>query len=84
MSNPELNNASKLIRCFADALGVPDGAVVDTLTYESIAQWDSVAHMALITEIEGAFDVMLDTDEILALDSTLAARAILGRHGVAF
>lgn len=79
-----MSNPIKLVRCFAAALAVPESAVLDTLTYESIAQWDSVAHMALVTELEAAFDVMLDTDEILALDSPAAARAILGRHGVVF
>ncbi|MFY9512569.1 MAG: acyl carrier protein [Rubrivivax sp.] len=79
MGNPE-----KLVRCFATALAVPESAVVDTLSYESIPQWDSVAHMALVTELEAEFDVMLDTDEILALSSPVQARAILGRHGVEF
>jgi hypothetical protein len=79
MGNPE-----KLVHCFAIALAVPESAVVDGLTYESIPQWDSVAHMALVTELEAEFDVMLDTDEILALNSPAQARAILERHGVVF
>jgi acyl carrier protein len=79
-----MSNADKLVQCFAEALGIDPGLVVDTLSYDSIPQWDSVAHMALVTELEAVFDVMLDTDEILALSSPERAREILNKHGVSF
>jgi hypothetical protein len=40
--------------------------------------------MALIAQIEGTFDVMLDTDEVVGLSSFLKAKETLGRHGVTF
>jgi acyl carrier protein len=43
-----------------------------------------VAHMALVVELESEFDVMLDTDDILAMSSVAKAREILGRLGVGF
>jgi acyl carrier protein len=79
-----MSNADKLVQCFAEALGIDAGLVADTLSYDSIPQWDSVAHMALVTELEAVFDVMLDTDEILALSSPVRAREILAHHGVSF
>jgi acyl carrier protein len=79
-----MNNQHKLVQSFAAALAIPAATVVDTLTYESIPQWDSVAHMALVTELETAFDVMLDTDEILAMSSVAITREILAKHGVQF
>ncbi|HET9646423.1 MAG TPA: acyl carrier protein, partial [Burkholderiaceae bacterium] len=80
----ELDNGEKLRTAFATALGISVDRVVDELSYEGIPEWDSVAHMALVAEIEGAFDVMLDTDDILALSSVAVARNILSRHAVAF
>jgi len=79
-----MNNQEKLIQAFATALAIPTASVMDTLTYESIPQWDSVAHMALVTELESVFDVMLDTDEILAMSSVAIARDIVAKHGVKF
>ena len=79
-----MENHDKLIKAFAEALTVRTDEVVDTLTYNSIPQWDSVAHMALVAELEAVFDVMLDTDEILALSSVPVARQILSKHGVTF
>jgi len=69
---------------FAQALGIPITSVTPDLAYRAIPQWDSVAHMALIAELESTFNVMLDTDEILDLSSVAVAKQILGRHGVAF
>jgi acyl carrier protein len=49
-----------------------------------IKEWDSVGHMALVAEIEGEFDVMFDTDDILGMSTVAKAREILTRYGVGF
>ena len=77
-------NEERLKRCFADALGLPPAQVIDTLAYQSIRQWDSVAHMVLVAALENEFNVMLDTDEIIAMSSVAVARQILQKHGVTF
>ena len=79
-----MSNREKLVQAFASALVIPDTMVSDNLTYESIPQWDSVAHMALVIELESLFNVMLDTDEILAMSSVAISRDILAKHGVEF
>jgi acyl carrier protein len=75
-------NEEKLIKCFIEALNIKSDQVVDSLKYQSIKAWDSVGHMALVAALEGEFNVMLDTDEILALSSVAIAREILRKHGV--
>jgi acyl carrier protein len=67
-----------------EALGVAPDAVTDALAYNSITQWDSVAHMALVAALETEFQTVLDTDEIIAMSSVAAAREILAKHGVVF
>lgn len=39
------------------------------LNYQDVAPWDSVGHMALISEIEDAFDIMMETDDIIDFSS---------------
>lgn len=73
-----------LYSCFATALTIPPETVNDELMYNTIPQWDSVAHMALIAELEQTFDVMFDTDDIIAMNSVAKAREILVRHGITF
>lgn len=78
------DNATKLQTCFSQTLGVPVATVTDGLAYNSIKEWDSVGHMALVASIETAFDIMLDTDDILALSSYAKAKEILAKYGVTF
>ena len=39
------------------------------VTYQSIPLWDSVGHMNLVAALEDAFDIMLETDDIIDLSS---------------
>jgi acyl carrier protein len=77
-------NVDKLRDCFSSSLGIPRERVTDDLAYNTIKEWDSVGHMALVAEIEGAFDVMFDTDDILGMSTVAKAREILSRYGVSF
>jgi acyl carrier protein len=77
-------NNSRLIKCFEQGLGVSADQVTDSLAYNSIKQWDSVAHMVLVAAIETEFDIMMDTDDILAMSSVAVARQILQKYGIVF
>jgi acyl carrier protein len=77
-------NSQKLITCVAEGLGIPESSITDDLAYNTIPEWDSRGHMVLITEIEIAFDIMMDTDDIIALSSVGKAKEILAKYGVAF
>jgi acyl carrier protein len=74
----------RLSETFVSALGLPPGTDVTHLEYRSIEQWDSLAHLNLVTAIESDFDVMLDVDDVLGLRSFEAAVEILKRLGVEF
>lgn len=73
---------SSLRDAFQTALQIPAEQVTDGLQYNSIRQWDSVGHMALVAEIESRFAVVLSTDEILGLSSFAEAKRILQAHGI--
>lgn len=74
----------RLKQAFVTALGLPEGYDVAGLEYRSIVEWDSLAHLTLVTTIEMTFDVMLDTTDVLGLSSFAACVDILKRHGVSF
>lgn len=75
-------NSEKLITAFATALNVDTQIVQDDLAYNTIPQWDSTAHMALIAELEDVFDIMLDTDDIIDMSSVAKAKEIIKKYGV--
>jgi len=70
----------KLKATFAESLGLPLDAVTDDLRYNSIHQWDSVAHMALISDIEQAFDILIETDDVIDMSSFAKAREIVSKY----
>jgi len=77
-------NTEKLHECFSRSLGIPRERVTDDLAYNTLKEWDSVGHMALVVELEGEFNVMFDTDDILGMSTVAKAREILTRYGVPF
>jgi acyl carrier protein len=79
-----LSNVAKLQAAFVEALGLPTTVEFETLTYQGSAEWDSIAHMQLIAELESVFDVMLSTEDVIAMGSFPKAREILARSGVDF
>jgi acyl carrier protein len=76
-----MNEPNKLSNAFMAALGVQDPTEIEKAEYGVTAGWDSLAHMQLISEIESAFDVMLDTDEVISMSSYQRAKEILKAHG---
>jgi acyl carrier protein len=79
-----MTNTEKLVNAFSDALTIDAGAVKDSLTYQSIPEWDSISHMVLISRIEEAFDVSIDTDDVIDMSSVARAKDILKKYNVAF
>ncbi|PIC94699.1 acyl carrier protein [Sporosarcina sp. P26b] len=77
-------NIEKLKQVFADSLDIDSSLVVDNLRFNSIAEWDSIAHMALVTEIDDVFDIMLDTDDVLDMSSFAKAKEILAKYEILF
>lgn len=74
MTNLEIYN-----RAFADAFGV-DEAVLEGLQYQGIEAWDSVGHMNLVALLEDAFDIMMDTDDIIDFSSYEKGKEILAKY----
>jgi acyl carrier protein len=79
-----MNNLEKLQHAFVTVMKIDPALVIDSLAYGEHPEWDSLAHMAVVAELENAFGLMLDTEEIIAMSSVAEARRILGVHGVTF
>ncbi len=73
---------TKLRAAFVESLGIPASTDFDGLSYRGIKQWDSVAHMQLVSAIESAFDLMLETDDVLGMSDYGKAKEIVRKHGV--
>ena len=70
----------KLRKVFAESLSIDISKITDKLKYNEIEEWDSVAHMTLVADIEDAFDIMLDTDDIIDMSSFAKAKEIVAKY----
>ena len=77
-----MSNLDLLKSTFVDVIGIDPASDFNSLVYGSTTGWDSVAHMALIAAIEGAFDIMLPTDDVIDMSSFAKAKEIVAKHGV--
>lgn len=79
-----MTNTEKLVKAFANALEINPCEVVDSLSYQGIPEWDSISHMVLITELEDAFGISIDTNDVIDMSSVAMAREILGKYNFQF
>jgi acyl carrier protein len=75
-------NEKILRQAFVDALDVSPDADWETLAYRGVQEWDSVAHMRLVAEIEDVFDIMIETEDVIDMSSYPVVRTIVARYGV--
>lgn len=59
-----MTNREKYDNAFIESLDVEKEQLMG-LQYQGVPTWDSVGHMGLISEIEDAFDIQFETDDIV-------------------
>ena len=66
-------------RVFAATLKVPPDTVAPEASPESIAAWDSMGHMRLVTAIETQLEIRLTMEQVVAIDSFAALCRIVAQ-----
>ena len=79
-----MGNLEKYNQVFSQVFGVKTEALNEQFTFKDVEQWDSVAHLNLISELEDAFDIIFDSEDILHYGSYLNGIEILKRYGIEF
>lgn len=69
-----------LRKIFSQILTIPEESITDSLSYQAIKEWDSIAHMQLSNRIEQEFGIMLDTLDIIDMSSFLKSKEILSKY----
>lgn len=76
-----MTNREKYVQAFVEGLEI-SADQTEGLAYEAIPEWDSVGHMNLIGCLEEAFDIMMETDDIIELNSFEKGIEILKKYGI--
>ena len=77
-----MNNKNKYNQVFLETFLIDESVLDDNLKYNSIQSWDSIGHMALITGLEEAFDIMMELDDIIDFNSYKEGFEIIAKYGV--
>ena len=75
-----MNIADRVCTILMDELTLDKEEITPELTYNSIPEWDSVAHMHLVMSLEEAFDVTFGDTEIAELTSVAKIIAAIERR----
>lgn len=79
-----MSNKEKYDSAFMTVFEIDADQLTDGLEYQSIRAWDSVGHMALMAELEDAFDIMLEMDDVVDFGSYNTGLKTLEKYGVKF
>lgn len=78
-----MSNTARYKAAFVNTFRVSEEEVAN-LAYQSIEKWDSLGHMQLMGELEEAFDIEMDIDDITDFSDYEKGKEILQRYGVTF
>ena len=78
-----MTNSEKYVNAFVNTFDIQPSDT-DGLKYQDIPMWDSVGHMTLVAALEEAFDIMMDTEDIIDMSSFEKGKEILAKYDVEF
>lgn len=70
----------KLKQAFEQTLHLPPDTDFTALGFAKTDGWDSITHMQLVAAIEEAYDIFLETPDVLALSSYPIALALVEKY----
>ena len=76
-----MTNLEKYNEAFISSFNVEEEALT-TLEYQGVKEWDSIGHMSLVSELEDAFDIEMETDDIVDFSSYEKGKEIMKKYGV--
>ena len=77
-----MSNFETYKKVFLDSLNIQNDQFNENLKYNEIPEWDSIAHMSLISGLEDKFNISIDTDDIVDFSSFLKGKKILKKYKI--
>ena len=60
---------ARVLKVFKEVLEIDGEVDTGSLRYNDSPNWKSLAHITLVSALEGEFDIMLEPDDILAMSN---------------
>lgn len=75
-------NKEKYKKAFIASLSIDESNFKENLKYNDIPEWDSIGHMTLMSALEEAFEITLETDDIVDFSSFIKGIEILKKYKI--
>jgi acyl carrier protein len=72
----------KLKEILAKVLLIDEPKISDELSRKTVKEWDSMAHLMLVSEIESAFEVTMDDEDIMEIQTVADIKKTLQKMGI--
>jgi len=72
----------KLKDILAKVLLIDETKISDGMSRKNVKEWDSMAHLMLVSEIESAFEVTMDEDDIMEIQTVGDIKKTLKKLGI--
>jgi acyl carrier protein len=77
-----MDNLEKYKKCFIESFSIDESALASNIEYNTIEEWDSIGHMAMIASLEETFDISMDIDDIIEFSSFEKGKELLKKYDV--
>lgn len=77
-----MENIEKYNNAFVNVFGAKAEDLNDNFGKETVEEWDSVHQLGLIAELEEAFDIMFDPEDIMDMTSYAKGKTLLSKYDV--
>lgn len=73
---------NELMTVLSKVLLIDKSKISDEMSRKSVTEWDSMAHLMLVSELESAFDIIIDDDDIVEIQTVADIKKILRKLGI--
>jgi len=80
-----MTNLEKLNQIFCEVYSVKESALNETFINTEVDTWDSIHQLSMVAAIEEAFDLLIDTEDVLEMISYESVKNLLTtKYEIAF
>lgn len=77
-----MENLEKYNNAFVQVFGAKAEDLNDNYGKDTVEEWDSVHQLGLIAELEEAFDIMFDPEDIMEMTSYANGKTLLAKYDI--
>ena len=79
-----MSSLKKYKDTFITSLSLDKKKFNEKLEYNQVTEWDSIGHMTLVSDLEEAFNISFETDDIIDFSSYKKGMEILKKYKINF